>query len=58
MENTMNYDQYDAYIHGYDYHTGAPTRDNLREIETCFVNPLNSIFFIMKLKEKENENES
>ena len=55
MENTMNYDQYDAYIHGYDYHTGAPTKDNLREIETCFVNPLNSIFFIMKLKEKENE---
>ena len=24
MEPCVNYDQYDAYIHGYDYHTGFP----------------------------------
>ena len=24
MEPCINYDQYDAYIHGYDYHTGFP----------------------------------
>jgi hypothetical protein len=52
MENTMNYDEYDAYIHGCDYHTGTPIEYDLREKETAWTNPLNSITFIMNMKEK------
>lgn len=55
MENTINYDEYDAYIHGYDYHTGAPIKYNLKEKETVWTNLLDSITFIMSVKENLNE---
>jgi len=51
MENTINYDEYDAYIHGYDYHTGAPIEYDLKEKETVWMNLLDSITFIMSMKE-------
>lgn len=51
MENTINYDEYDAHIHGYDYHTGAPVNQDVKEQETCWTNPLNSIYFILSMKE-------
>lgn len=51
MESTMNYDEYDAYIHGYDYHTGTPIKYDLKEKETVWTNLLDSITFIMSMKE-------
>ena len=51
MENTINYDEYDAHIHEYDYHTGAPLNYNVKEKESVWTNPLDSIYFILNLKE-------
>ena len=55
MEPNINYDEYDAYTHGYDYHTGAPIGYDLKEKETAWTNPLDSITFIMNMKENLNE---
>ena len=51
MENMIDYDAYDAYIHGYDYHTGTPIKYDLKEKETVWTNLLDSIAFIMSMKE-------
>jgi hypothetical protein len=51
MEPNINYDEYDAYIHDYDYHTGFPKITNNSE-ET---NLLNSIEFILTFKKKNGD---
>ena len=46
MEPNINYDEYDAYIHGYDYHTGDPKIIN----NTEEFNLLNSTEFILTFR--------
>ena len=59
MENSIEYDKYDAHIHGYNEHTGSPEVTHSR---TTDFNPLNSIEFILygkmpKEYTKERKNE-
>ena len=51
MEPNINYDEYDAYIHGYDYHTGDPKIIN----NTEEFNLLNSTEFILTFKKKNGD---
>lgn len=53
MEPCINYDQYDAFIHGYDYHTGFPKANSH---ETNDINILNSYQFMLQFNRKEHEN--
>lgn len=60
MENSIEYDKWDAYINGYNEHTGFPEVTHSR---TTDFNPLNSIEFILygkmpKEYTKEHKNES
>lgn len=45
MENNIEYDEYDAYIHGYDKHTGNPI---INTTSSTDINILNSYEFITK----------
>ena len=53
MESCVNYDQYDASIHGYDYHTGFP---KVNFHETNDINILNSYPFMFQFNRKGYEN--
>ncbi len=44
MENNVEYDKYDAFIHGYDEHTGSPV--NNYPTNTDSINILNSYIFM------------
>lgn len=60
MENNVEYDKYDAFIHGYNEHTGFPETTHIYATD---FNPLNSIEFILHRKmpeeyTKERKNES
>lgn len=60
MENSIEYDKWNAHIHGYNEHTGFP--EVMHSHATDF-NPLNSIEFILHGKmpkeyTKEHKNES
>ena len=43
MENNIEYDKYDAFIHGYDEHTGFPVNNAAPSTD---INILNSYKFI------------
>ena len=53
MEPCINYDQYDAYIHGYDYHTGFP-KENIPMNNDD--NLLNSYEFMRQFDRQELKN--
>ena len=44
MENNVEYDKYDAFIHEYNEHTGFPETIHTRATD---FNPLNSIEFVL-----------
>ena len=56
MENNVEYDKYDAFIHGYDEHTGFPVNT---PVYTDSVNILNSYIFMTtgELPKEVKENE-
>ena len=55
MEPCVNYDEYDAYINGYNYRTGFP---EINSHETNDINILNSYKFMLQFRKKELENET
>ncbi len=54
MESCVNYDEYDAYIHDYNYHTGSPLKNN---ISSQWTNLLNSYAFMQQNKKEDVKDE-